>query len=317
MRSYLINITIVVILFFSIPSLVFAKSGIKASTLNCNSSYNFSVNGMLCSLGYIIDQFTEFTPNILSSNGFGGNLAGVAYNQYVNGTEALSIAIIPLIIYIYVMHLIGEVSIGGTRFSPIDLLYNIIFSVILLFLSVYIMSFLITFINIIDKFIVLHIISSSTPSLFQTIVNSISLSSFSSGLFTGVIIFILYILLLIALFIFSFQFILRFILLWILILLFPFAIVVSIYPPFNGVLRNIFSKIAELLFVQPAFLIGVSIFIIIIKDFSINPIEKFILGIVTLFALSLVPTLLNRYLNFSISSGYRKVRRVINKVKYL
>ena len=81
-------------------------------------------------------------------------------------------------------------------------------------------------------------------------------------------------------------------------------------------LRNIFSKIAELLFVQPAFLIGVSIFIIIIKDFSINPIEKFILGIVTLFALSLVPTLLNRYLNFSISSGYRKVRRVINKVKY-
>ena len=314
MRSYLINI--IVIIFFLLPSSVFAKSNTTVTELNCSSSYTFSINGMLCSLGYIIDQFTEFTPNILSSSSFGGNLAGVAYTQYVNGTEALSIAIIPLVIYIYVMHLIGEASVGGTRFSPIDLLYNVIFSVILLFLSVYIISFLITFINVIDKFIVLHIISSPTPSLFQTIVNSISLSSFSSGIFSGVTIFILYILLLIALFIFSFQFILRFILLWILILLFPFAVVVSIYPPFNGVLRNIFSKIAELLLVQPAFLIGVSIFIIIIKDFSVNPIEKFILGIVTLFALSLVPTLLNRYLNFSLSSGYKRARRVLNKVRY-
>jgi hypothetical protein len=307
------------IIFFMLFSPVFAKSATTVSSntpLNCNYSYSFSINGIICSLGYIIDQFTEFTPNILSSSGFGGNLAGIAYNQYVNGTEALSLAIIPLIIYIYVMHLIGEASIGGTRFSPIDLLYNVIIAVIILFLSVYIISFFITFINVMDKFIVQHIILSSNPSLFQTIVNSISLDRFSGGIFSGITIFILYIFLIIALFIFSFQFILRFILLWIFILLFPFAVIVSIYPPFNGVLKVIFSKIAELLFVQPAFLIGVSVFIIIVRDFAINPIEKFILAIITLFALSLIPTLLARYLNFSLSSGYTKVRRSINKIKY-
>ena len=299
------------IIFFLFPKTIFASSG--GNSLNCSSEYTFSINGALCSLGYIIDQFTEFTPNILSSGGYGGSLSGIAYNEYKNGTEYIALAILPLFIYLYSIYMIGESTVGRVEISPVDLIYNLIIAVILLLISVYLLSYLITFINVLDKFIVLHVISSSSPSLFETIINAMELKAFSQGIFPGIFNIILYSLLIIALFIFSFQFIVRFILLWILILLFPLAIVISVYPKFSSVLPLISSKIAQLLIIQPAFLIGISIFIVILNNFSINPVEKFILAIVCLFSLSLIPTLLNRYLNFSFTIGTRSINNFVQR----
>ncbi len=304
----LLAVSLILIFLFSRP--VFAQ-GTNSNILNCNSSISFSIDGVMCSLGYIIDQFTEFTPNILSNNGYGGSLAGIAFNQYTQGTEYIAFAIIPILIYLYILNFLGEVSLGKTGLSPQDLMYSIFMSVLILILSPYILSMLITFINVLDKFIIIHIIHSSNPSLFQTIINSMNLSNFNSGIFSGIINYILYILLIIVLFLFSFQFILRFILLWILILFFPFGVALSIYPPFGNILGSILSKIMQLLFIQPAFLIGISIFILIVNNFSINVVEKFIISIVTLFSLALIPNLLTRYLNFSFSFGQRNIRSIL------
>lgn len=304
MRWFLFSV-LILSLFFTSP--VFAQ-GTTSSSSSCSTTSSFSMQGIFCSLGFFIDQFTEFTPNILSSSSYGGSLAGVAYSQYVNGTEYAAEILIPLIIFIYVAHIIGESSFGTFSMSPMDLLKDIVFAIIALIVSLYVLSLLINFINVLDKFIVVNIIGSSSGNLFSTIVNDLGGVSFSNGFFSGIVNIVLYILLIIALFLFTFQFIVRFLFLWVLILLFPFSIVFSIYPPFRAILPSSFTKVFQLLFIQPAFLLGIAIFTTIMNTISLNAIEKLILGIMLLFSLSLVPQLVGGLLSHRIFSIGEKTR---------
>ncbi len=274
----------------------------------CSGETSYSFEGVVCSLGYIIDQFTEYTPNILKPGG--GAFEGAAISNYRNGTQYLAISILPVIILVYVIHLIGEATVGKTNLSPSDLLGSLFISVIFLFTSIYFLSFFITFINVIDQFIVVHMIGGSS-SLFSTIINTMGAQSLQIGIFSGIVSIILYILLIIALFIFSLQFIIRFIMLWILILLFPIFVVISIYPPMRDLLPNAFSKIVQLLFIQPAFLIGISVFVVIVNNYSIGNLERLILGIIVLFSLSLVPQLLGGVINERIFSLSSKMKSII------
>ena len=308
MRWFLFSILIFSFLFFSTPVLAQGNSG---SSNACSSTSSFSMQGIFCALGYFVDQFTEFTPNILSSQSYGGSLAGIAYNQYVNGTEYVAEILMPLIIFIYIAHLIGENSFGTFSISPMELLKNIVFAIIALIISVYMLSLLINFINVLDKFIVINIIGSSNGNLFSTIINDVGGVSFSHGFFSGIVNIILYVLLIIALFLFTFQFIVRFLFLWILILLFPFSIIFSIYPPFRGILSSSFTKIFQLLFIQPAFLLGVAIFVTILNNMSLNTLEKLILGIMLLFSLSLVPQLIGGLFSHRIFSVGDRVRNTL------
>ncbi len=181
MRWFLFSVLTFSFFFFSSP--VFAQSS-SNSTLSCTSSTtSFSIEGILCALGDIIDQFTEFTPNILSSSSYGGSLAGIAYNQYVNGTEYAAEILIPIIIFIYIAHIIGESSFGTFHMSPIELLKDILFAFIALILSVYVLSLMINFINVLDKFIVVNIVGSSNGNLFSTIINDLGGVNFSNGFF--------------------------------------------------------------------------------------------------------------------------------------
>ena len=312
MRWFLFSVLTFSFFFFSSP--VFAQSS-SNSTLSCTSSTtSFSIEGILCALGDIIDQFTEFTPNILSSSSYGGSLAGIAYNQYVNGTEYAAEILIPIIIFIYIAHIIGESSFGTFHMSPIELLKDILFAFIALILSVYVLSLMINFINVLDKFIVVNIVGSSNGNLFSTIINDLGGVNFSNGFFSGIVNIVLLVILIIALFLFTFQFIVRFLFLWILILLFPFSIIFSIYPPFKGVLSSSFTKIFQLLFIQPAFLLGIAIFTTILNTMSLNSLEKLILGIMLLFSLSLVPQLIGGLLSHRLFSVGERARNSFLKI---
>ena len=273
----------------SFPIYAKGSNSTRFSTSCGKNNMFFSIQSVLCSFGFTINQFVEFTPNILNgSSGPNTNFGGIAYREYKDGTQYIAISLIPILLFIGIMIYIGEASVGRSGVSMYDLLVNTIFAIFLILLSPYILSYLITFINVLDKFIIENLIGSSSGNLFTLILGHFTQFSIF-GLFENIIKVILYIALILALFIFSLEFIIRFILLWILILLFPIFIVFSLFPIFQGMFRSITLKIIELLFIQPAFLIGISIFVVIVNSTAITGIPQFILGILTLYALSLIP----------------------------
>ncbi len=291
MRLFLVSIITIFTILFFISAPVYAKgsNGTRFSTSCSKNNIFYSIQNVLCSFGFTINQFVEFTPNILnSSSDPNTKFGGIAYREYKDGTEYIAISLIPILLFIGIMIYIGEASVGRGGVSMYDLLVNTIFAIFFILLSPYILSYLITFINVLDKFIIENLIGSSSGNLFTLILGHFTQFSIF-GLFENIIKVILYIALILALFIFSLEFIIRFILLWILILLFPIFIVFSLFPIFQGMFRSITLKIIELLFIQPAFLIGISIFVAIVNSTSITGIPQFILGILTLYALSLIP----------------------------
>ncbi len=291
MRLFLVSIITIFAILYFVSSPVYAKesNGTNFST-NCNqNNILYSIQNILCSFGFTINQFVEFTPNILNSRSDPNTkFGGIAYKEYKDGTEYIAISLVPVFLFICIMLYIGEASVGRSGVSMHDLLVNTIFAIFLILLSPYILSYLITFVNVLDKFIITNLIGVSSGNLFTLILGHFTQFSIF-GLFENVIKVILYIALILALFIFSLEFIVRFILLWILILLFPIFIIFSLFPIFQGMFRSITLKIIELLFIQPAFLIGISIFVLIVNSTSITGIPQFLLGIITLYALSLIP----------------------------
>ncbi|MCL4392616.1 hypothetical protein M1145_00535 [Patescibacteria group bacterium] len=65
------------------------------------------------------------------------------------------------------------------------------------------------------------------------------------------------------------------------------------------------------MFIQPAFLLGIAIFVTILNTISLNILERLILGIMLLFSLSLVPQLIGGLFSHRIFSVGDRVRNTV------
>lgn len=278
-----------------------------------SNTINVTIGWSICQLGFVINNYVAYTPDILAQHPIladGTNFPIKTRDNLTKYTIPLSFALLPILLTYYALRMSLAPLGSDEHYTPYRLLQKGMTTLLLIVALPFILSLLIQLNNAICKYIITVMIT-TTPQeyLSQQIGNAIQLSqvqsSMSNAIIPPIIETILYVLLLIALLIMVFQFVLRFILLWIFVIASPVLLMLRILPSCEKFIDTIIARFFLLLFLQPVFLVGLSVFFQITAA-QLDDVSKLLMGATSLLSLSLLPGIMAGHMgNMTFSKGER------------
>lgn len=268
-------------------------------------SFNIIDSGIaffVCHTLGVLDTYVGSTPNLLHDTGY--------KHLLYDPMQLMSFMLLPIPIFFVVASSLFELSfIPAHEIRISEMLQTYIVVVFILLLLPVLFSLTIDIENAICAFIVSHILGGANQ-LTDMISTQVQIDNVHISVLTPFVQTFLRIALLISLLIMLLFFIIRFLLLWTLFLILPVVFIFRGIPRIHRIGDVVLDYMIQLLLIQPVFLLGLGVFFFLMQQ-PVDDLSRVLIGIMGLFALSLLPSFL---LGLTGRTAHEKAQNVARNV---